>query len=83
MITLMCLNVETPKENDDKQWLTDFEGEFFPDVYERVLYLGGRSKNVPRGTAVWIVLRANGRMLLQTDDKFHRWADKSFLQHRK
>ena len=77
---LESLRVQPPEENDDRQYLTDFPGEFFELCYEDVLYLGGACRVFPKGAPVWIVLRANNRLLLQTADGFHRWADRAFLQ---
>jgi hypothetical protein len=79
-ITFKEMKVEPPKENDDRQYLTSQPGEFFELVYEKVLYLGGRETTLPAKTPVWIVLRANGRLLLQTADRWHRWASHDFLE---
>jgi hypothetical protein len=92
MRPLDCLKIEPPRENDDKPWLTDVPGMFFGLCYGEVnaqghyLALGGPEREFPKGTAVWIVLRANGRILLQTETpegKFHRWGDRAFLQDRR
>lgn len=79
-VTFKEMRVDPPKENDDRQYLTALPGEFFELVYEKVLYLGGAEKTLPAKTPVWIVLRANGRILLQTSDKWHRWSDIGFLE---
>ena len=82
-VSFRAMRTEPPQPYDDRQYLTDFDGEFFELCYENVLYLGGQEREVPRGTPVWIVLRANGRILLQTADGYHRWADRGFLQGEK
>ena len=79
-MTLESLRIQAPQEHDGRQWLTDFEGTFWPLCMEDVLTLDGKPKVFPKGTPVWIVLRANGRILLQTADEYKRWADRSFLQ---
>lgn len=79
------MNLEAPQEHDGRQHMTAQEGLFFELVYcqEEHFKLGGVERTFPAGTKVHIVLRANGRLLLQTPDKFHRWADRAFLDSRK
>ena len=89
MNILNCLRVEPPQKNDDKPYLTAAPAVFFNLCYGEVelpgqiLSLGGDEKSFPAGTRVWIVLRANGRILYQTDDQFHIWGDKTLVQHMK
>ena len=77
---LEMLKVQPPEPNDDRQYLTDFPGEFFELCYEDVLSLGGECKILPKGSPVQIALRANNRILLITTCGFFRWADRAFLQ---
>ena len=79
-ISIESLRVEPPQENDDRQYLTDFDGEFWPLCMEDVLTLDGEARIFPKGTPVWIVLRANRRILLQTADEYKRGASREFLQ---
>lgn len=82
-MNLRSTDVEPPQEHDGRQHLTNASGTFFQDVWEGSLKLSGIEQDFPAETKVWIVLRANGRILLQTADKFHRWADRSFLEHKR
>ena len=77
---LRTTEIEPPQEHDNRQHLTGAPGVFFQDVWDESLRLTGKEYEFPVKTPVWIVLRANGRILLQTADKFHRWADRSFLE---
>lgn len=77
---LSCLTIMSPQPNDDRQYLTDLDGTFWELCLEEALTLDGKTKTYPKGTPVWIVLRANGRILIQTSDEYRRWADRSFLQ---
>lgn len=77
------MNVEAPQKDDDKTYnindtRTGYEPVFCPEEH---LKLGGAETTLLPGTAVHIVLRANGRILLQTIAQpfFHLWADRELL----